>query len=894
MNSTIPGGGHRAHTTTAAVFRSALISATTAAVAISSVPALPATPTESAESTNKLMIVDCLLPGQLRKLGAGATFLSARQPVKTSAADCEIRGGEYVAYDRANYGTALKIWLPLANGGDKQAQTYVGEIFEKGLGITPDYQAAATWYRRAADQGYSRALVNLGFLYEKGLGVPKDAGAALKLYRRAAGIEGAIALDDDSGGATQRLAEEVSSLQRLLAEPRRSLDTANADRAKAEAARDSLARDRTEAARRNDTTGVNLFEARLAEREKELREQRGELQRLQRQAQRLSDELERTQAARSQQAEASNAALSGRDGEVATLRAQLEAAQRDLERARSDSDAADRARAVISKQHEQAARQQDQGRMSRLDAEIKARIEEANTSRAQVARLEQEMAKFQTALASLEASRKSESQSAAAALNARDLEIRRRDEEIAKLSRELTELRGYRVDLEAERRRLEESRRALLVEKDAAIKANEQHRLNLVEGQLKDREGELERRRDQAQRLEKELERSREIIAKFESDASRGGEASGAASLAVPLAPPSIQLIDPQLVASRGSTLTVSLQPGVKARDLIGRVVAAAGLMSLTVNDHRQPVEENGLFKTSIDVQPGQTPVQIVAVDRQGQRVTSQFLMSSGDALATARPVAKPPTRPIAFGSYYALVIGNEKYQKVARLETAVADATEVGRLLESKFGFKTAVLLNATRYQILTELNRLRASLTEKDNLVIYYAGHGELDRANLRAHWLPIDAEPDSDANWISTAAVTDILNAMSVKHVLVVADSCYSGAMTRSSIGRLDTGMSDEARVNWLKAIASARSRTVMTSGGVQPVADGGGGKHSVFAKSFIEVLNAVSDVIEAQRLYHEISARVLNAALKFKFEQRPEYAPMRFAGHESGDFLFVPRN
>ena len=142
------------------------------------------------------MIVDCLLPGQLRKLGAGATFLSARQPVKTSAADCEIRGGEYVAYDRANYGTALKIWLPLANGGDKQAQTYVGEIFEKGLGITPDYQAAATWYRRAADQGYSRALVNLGFLYEKGLGVPKDAGAALKLYRRAAGIEGAIDLDD--------------------------------------------------------------------------------------------------------------------------------------------------------------------------------------------------------------------------------------------------------------------------------------------------------------------------------------------------------------------------------------------------------------------------------------------------------------------------------------------------------------------------------------------------------------------------------------------------------------------------------------------------------------------------------------------------------------------------
>ena len=316
MNSTMPGKVHRAHRT---AVRFVSISVVAAAAAIYTPFALAAAPAESAESTNKLMVVDCLLPGQVRKLGVGATFLTARQAVKTSATDCEIRGGEYVAYDRANYATALKIWLPLANNGDKQAQTYVGEIFEKGLGTTPDYQAAMTWYRRAADQGYSRALVNLGFLYEKGLGVPKDPAAALNLYRRAAGIEGSIALDDDSGTATQRLAEEVSSLQRLLAETRRSLETANADRAKAEAARDSLSRERAEAARRNDTAGINLLEARLAERDKELREQREELQRLQLQAQRLSDELGRTQAARNKQAESetqSAAALSARDLEI--------------------------------------------------------------------------------------------------------------------------------------------------------------------------------------------------------------------------------------------------------------------------------------------------------------------------------------------------------------------------------------------------------------------------------------------------------------------------------------------------------------------------------------------------------------------------------------------------
>ena len=47
-------------------------------------------------------------------------------------------------------------------------------------------------------------------------------------------------------------------------------------------------------------------------------------------------------------------------------------------------------------------------------------------------------------------------------------------------------------------------------------------------------------------------------------------------------------------------------------------------------------------------------------------------------------------------------------------------------------------------------------------------------LDRANVRAYWLPVDAEPNSDANWISSAMLTDHLNRMAAHHVLVVADS------------------------------------------------------------------------------------------------------------------------
>lgn len=143
---------------------------------------------EGFAEVDDLYIVDCLLPGQVRSLGA-TKFLAPRRPIRTTSVDCRIRGGEYVAYDRADYRSALKVWLPKAEAGDAQAQNYVGEIFEKGLGQEPDYESAVAWYAKAAAQGLSRAQINLGYMYEKGLGVGANVTAALNWYRKASGIE---------------------------------------------------------------------------------------------------------------------------------------------------------------------------------------------------------------------------------------------------------------------------------------------------------------------------------------------------------------------------------------------------------------------------------------------------------------------------------------------------------------------------------------------------------------------------------------------------------------------------------------------------------------------------------------------------------------------------------
>lgn len=135
------------------------------------------------------VLVDCLLPGQIRRLGTRMTYLTPRRLVKATQSDCAIRGGEYVLFDRSDYSTALQTLLPRARGGDAVAQTYIAEIYERGLGLpAPDYATAATWYRKAAEQGHSSAQISLGSLYERGLGVPKDRARALDWYRQATGL----------------------------------------------------------------------------------------------------------------------------------------------------------------------------------------------------------------------------------------------------------------------------------------------------------------------------------------------------------------------------------------------------------------------------------------------------------------------------------------------------------------------------------------------------------------------------------------------------------------------------------------------------------------------------------------------------------------------------------
>ena len=78
------------------------------------------------------------------------------------------------AYERGDHTTAARLFRPLAEQGNSNAQHILGFLYEKGQGVRQDYAEAAKWYRRAADRGNPVAQASLGFLYEKGQGVPQD------------------------------------------------------------------------------------------------------------------------------------------------------------------------------------------------------------------------------------------------------------------------------------------------------------------------------------------------------------------------------------------------------------------------------------------------------------------------------------------------------------------------------------------------------------------------------------------------------------------------------------------------------------------------------------------------------------------------------------------------
>lgn len=744
----------------------------------------------SPQDTDKLFIVDCLLPGQIRKLGRQMNYLTARRPVKTTAADCEIRGGEYVAYDRANYASALKVWLPQAQQGDAEAQVIVGEIYEKGLGDLADPALAAQWYLKAAKQGDSKAMINLGYLYEKGLGVKQDKSAALNWYRKASGL-----VNTDLQFASVTEARVSSGYQQQLQEMR--------------------------------------------QKSKEYRQE----------AQNLRIQLDKTL----QQ-------LSKQKHKLLSIENQLENTRRKLNQ-------------------EKAKSNRNENLIQSLQKDLRTNQSSLETQQQQVSQIESKLQKERKLII---AKSKPDTFSKEEHDRQRQIEIanNKLDEMNTRLQAMEASYHRTFVQIKADMDRIDEI-------SEQAKTNQDRFTIETLRANLSKEKSTLENQGKQIKELKNSISVAQNSLETLENQPA----------LQVAQAGPAIELIDPPIILTRGNP-SYQLRSLSKSQDIVGRILPAADLKNLKVNQQVIKTDKNGIFKSHIAIEDPLTVVKIIATDKKGNSsiLTFNLLTKNQNAKPVIHEVPKAIISrsypSIDFGRFYALIIGNKDYANLPALKTSVNDAKAIDQILRVRYGYKTTLLINANRYQIMTALNSLRNNLTANDNLLIYYAGHGEIDNTDQSAYWLPTDAEVNNTANWLSSYEITQFLNVISARHILVIADSCYAGAMTTSAIARIPDDMPESKREKWLKFMLKRNARTVMTSGGVKPVLDTGSGNHSVFANALLKALKLNKGLMEDYKLYRAVASEVEQSASNIGFQQTPRYSAMQYAGHEGSPFFFVP--
>ncbi len=243
-------------------------------------------------------------------------------------------------------------------------------------------------------------------------------------------------------------------------------------------------------------------------------------------------------------------------------------------------------------------------------------------------------------------------------------------------------------------------------------------------------------------------------------------------------------------------------------------------------------------------------------------------------------------------GDYRALLIGIDDYDSMPKLKTAVNDVNELRRVLIERYGFKPdhiRMLRNkdATRTNIETALVRLSREAAPADSVLIYYAGHGQYSEDNQLAWWVPVEGNLREEGTWILDAAVRNYVASMRARHVYLIADSCFSGALFAESRGVevLPRTVGELMRDKYYSKLYSKRSRWGLTSGGTEPVADKGMNGHSVFAYHLLKYLKENDEpYLIPSRIADQVIPLVSRNA-----DQLPRSQPLQGAKDEGGQFV-----
>ena len=207
-------------------------------------------------------------------------------------------------------------------------------------------------------------------------------------------------------------------------------------------------------------------------------------------------------------------------------------------------------------------------------------------------------------------------------------------------------------------------------------------------------------------------------------------------------------------------------------------------------------------------------------------------------------------------------------------------DAQDLGNVLINKYSFKreNAVILNKnpTENDIIKEFSKLKKKVTNKDNLLVFYAGHGIYDEISGVGAWLPSDADMEYELNLISNSQVVDYLKSIKSKHTLLISDACFSGSIFKTrSFEKSPKSIQKKFELTSRKAITSGTLKTVPNK--------------SMFLKYLLNRLETnPNNYLSARQLFNNIEEPVMNNS-----PNTPQYVTIYGIGDEGGDFIFVKK-
>lgn len=230
---------------------------------------------------------------------------------------------------------------------------------------------------------------------------------------------------------------------------------------------------------------------------------------------------------------------------------------------------------------------------------------------------------------------------------------------------------------------------------------------------------------------------------------------------------------------------------------------------------------------------------------------------------------------------YYALIIAVEEYDDpaISNLSEPVNDADKFFRIISSRYNFNAEDIIylkNPTKADIIGTLHKMRGTVTEEDNLLIYYAGHGYWDEDMMTGYWLPRDAQRDNPVNWLPNTDLTNYLNVLRTKHTLLIADACFSGGIFKSRSAFATTGT--------VEKLYRLPSRKAITSGTLTEVPD-----KSVFIEYLLKRLRENQEpYLSSEQLFSSMRTAVMNNS-----DNVPQFGTIQNVGDEGGDFVFIRR-